>query len=358
MDRRIYLTWMMAALSLAACRNQKSQEPEMLIHEEEESYIYVDTLTLHRTVFSKQLVCNGRLAAIQKCELPMPISGVLHEIYVKEGSQVQAGAVMASIDNKDKLLELEKAQREMERARVELQDKLIGLGYSGLQDNIAPDLRRRAEVTSGYYNAKYQLQSAETALKDCRLTAPFSGKVANIQGKLHQRTDIFCTLIDDSYFDVEFKVLEAEMTAIRLGTTIRINPFVDESEIISGTVTEINPTVDDRGLIRIKARVKNTSNALIDGMNVRVIVENEVAGAFVVPKEAVLERDGYNVVFMYKDGKAVWTYVDIAYSNLTEYAITGCERKDTEIMDGDVVIISGNLNLADDTDVKLSSETE
>ena len=42
------------------------------------------------------------------------------------------------------------------------------------------------------------------------------------------------------------------------------------------------------------------------------------------------------------------------YSNLNEYAITGCERKEIEIHEGDIVITSGNQNLADDTQVRAS----
>ena len=46
---------------------------------------------------------------------------------------------------------------------------------------------------------------------------------------------------------------------------------------------------------------------------------------------------------LYKDGEAVWTYVDIAYSNIGSYAIKGCERKETELHAGDVVITSGTV---------------
>ena len=125
-----------------------------------------------------------------------------------------------------------------------------------------------------------------------------------------------------------------------------------------GTVTEINPTIDERGLVAIKARVKNTSDILMDGMNVRVVVENAVEQQFVVPKETVVERDGYNVIFLYdtKHQRAEWTYVDIAYSNLASFAITGCEKKETELHEGEIVITSGNLNLADDTEVRVSEE--
>ena len=118
-------------------------------------------------------------------------------------------------------------------------------------------------------------------------------------------------------------------------------------------MTNINPTVDEKGLIKITARIANPSRKLIDGMNVKVIAENDVPNSLIVPKDAVVERDGYHVVFLYKDGEAVWTYVDIAYSNISSFAITGCKRKETTLSEGDRVITSGNLNLADGTKVKL-----
>lgn len=353
--KRISLTASVSLLlSLTGCNNKPADNKNIEIPQETESYIYVDTIVLHHKTFNKQLVCNGKLAALQKSDLIMPVSGVLMKLNVKEGQQVSKGSVLAVVDERDKLLALESAKRDMERARVELQDKLIGLGYSGLDDKISHDVLRRAEVTSGYYSAKYQLQAAQTALDDCKLVAPFSGKIANVEGRLYQRTDKLCTLINDSYFDVDFKVLEAELATIKIGTTVKVSPFIAEDQSFEGVVTEINPTVDDRGLIGICARVKNTSDILLDGMNVKVVVENAVPDMFVVPKNAVVERDGYRVIFLYKDGKSVWTYVDILYSNINEYAITGNARKATVLNDGDVVITSGNLNLADDTEVKVN----
>ena len=124
------------------------------------------------------------------------------------------------------------------------------------------------------------------------------------------------------------------------------------------SVTEVNPSVDDKGLVKVAARIKNADGQLVDGMNVKVIIENAVPYMMIVPKEAVVERDGYHVVFLYdtQSSRAVWTYVDIAYSNLTSFAITGCAKKETQLNEGDIVIISGNLNLADDTEVKIARE--
>ena len=141
---------------------------------------------------------------------------------------------------------------------------------------------------------------------------------------------------------------------------VKVSPFIDESIVLGGTVTEINPTIDEKGLVTVKARVKNNSDRLLDGMNVKVIIENSVRDMFIVPKEAVVERDGYHVVFVYdkETHRAIWTYVDILYSNLSSFAITGCEKKQTTVNVGDIVITSGNLNLADDTEVKIANKEE
>ena len=240
----------------------------------------------------------------------------------------------------------------MYRAKVELTDKLIGLGYDADMKDVPADVMQRAEVTSGYYSAKYQLQSAKTALEECNLYAPFSGRIANLDARSFQRAEKVCTLIDDSQFEVEFKILEAELEHIAKGQKVKVSSFVEDSVTYEGVITEINPLVDDKGLIKIIARMANKGDTLMDGMNVRVVVEQRVQNMFVVSKDAVVERDGYHVIFRYEDGHAVWTYVDIVYSNINSFAITGCQRKETTIHEGDVIITSGNLNLADGTEVK------
>lgn len=329
------------------------------INVQERTIVEVDTTVLRKQTFQKQILCNGRLTAMRRAELMCPKAGdILQSVNIKNGQRVTAGTVLAVSDTRDRKMDVEKARRGLEKAKVELQDKLIALGYDAGAKNVPADILHRAEVTSGFYSAKYALQSAESSLADCRLLAPFSGRIADLQARPHQRGDKLCTLIDDSFFDVEFQILEAELTSVSIGTIVKVSPFVDGSMTLSGSVTEINPTVDAKGLVTVKARIRNMSDRLLDGMNVKVTIENSVPRMFVVPKEAVVERDGYHVIFIYdkQTSHAVWTYVDILYSNLTSYAITGCERKNTTVNAGDIVITSGNLNLADDTEVRIATQ--
>lgn len=354
-----HLSLLLAVAAIAAsCGNKKGASPTDTQQQSTGSQpeAYVDTMHLHRQAFCRQTVCNGQLRARAKSRLAFAADGIVTRIYVAEGQRVARGAVVATLDRRDKMREVERAEREVERARVALADKLISLGYDATMKGVPADVMRRAEVTSGYSTARYALQSARAALDDCTLRAPFAGRIADVVGREYQRNDVICTLIDDAQMEVEFKVLEAELPRIKTGQAVTVSPFADDREQCRGTVTHINPTVDSQGMVRVTARIDNTGTrgTLIDGMNVRIVLEQRVGGMFVVPKEAVVERDGWHVVFMYRDGRAVWTYVDILHSNMRSYAIAGCARKATVIGEGDAVITSGNLNLADDTAVKIS----
>ncbi len=357
MNRIVYSIFTIICIGLSSCNNKKTERPnDMEKHQQTMSETYVDTMTLRTSVFDKQIVCNGRLRAKAKSELNFVTQGVTTDIFVKEGMRVAKGALIASLDKRERVREVEKAEKEQERAKVELIDKLIGLGYDATMKGVPEDVIKRAEVTSGYFTAKFQLLSAKKALDECNLYAPFSGRIANLEARPFQHNDKICTLIDDSQFEVEFRILEAELSSVKKGQKIKVSPFISDSLTFEGVVTEINPLVDDKGLIKVMARLDNKDNALIDGMNVRIIIEEQVSNMFVVPKDAVVERDGYHVIFIYKDGQAVWTYVDVLHSNISSFAITGCQRKETSIHEGDIVITSGNLNLADGTEVKINNK--
>lgn len=342
-----------SALCASCLEKRDGQEgaAEMEMSHKDMNETYVDTMSLRKSTFNKQIVCNGKLKAKAVCELNFTGQGRIDNVFVKEGQMVEKGDVIATLDKQERDRELGKAEHELERARIELTDKLIGLGYSHW-DSVPADIMERAEVMSGYYNAKYQLQSARTAMEECTLHAPFRGRIANLEAKRFQKNDKVCTLVDDSELEVEFRILEAELYNVKVGQTVRISPFVRDSLTYEGKVTEINPMVDEKGLVKIKARMGYNKDRLPDGLNVRIVMETQMQDMFVVPKDAVVERDGYHVIFLLEEGKAVWTYVDVVHSNISSFAITGCRRKETTLEEGSIVITSGNMNLADGTSVQ------
>lgn len=143
--------------------------------------VYVDTIKLHRKTFHRQLICNGKLRAIEKCELAFTDGGIVKRVYVHNGCRVAKGQLIAKTDGGDAALEVEKATKQLEKAKVDLADRLIGLGYDGISANVPADVMHRAKVASGYYLAQYQLQSARNSMDKCALVAPFAGRIADLE---------------------------------------------------------------------------------------------------------------------------------------------------------------------------------
>ena len=114
---------------------------------------------------------------------------------------------------------------------------------------------------------------------------------------------------------------------------------------ITGTITEINPTVEASGMIKVRAAFKN-STGLIEGMNVKILIRKPETNRLVVPKEALVMRQGRDVIFIRQDSLAIWRYVTIEFENSTSLSIIdGLEA-------GDEVIVKGNINLSHETVVK------
>ncbi|MDA3929068.1 MAG: efflux RND transporter periplasmic adaptor subunit [Prolixibacteraceae bacterium] len=337
----------------------KQKEPKNL---EKSAYLedknQVEIIVLDKSTFSKQLVSNGKLNALRKSELKFQSSGVLDQINVKNGGRIIKGEVIASIQDDNLQLQLQQSKTNLEKAKLEFQDVLIGMGYE-LKDSaqIPADKMQLARIKSGYTNALNNLETAYIALSDCELKAPFDGLVANIEQKCFEETNgkAFCTLIDDSKFEVTFQVLETELKDIPREGIVKIIPYSIEDTLFIGTVSEINPVVDQNGLIQVRALVDNHGQ-LIEGMNVKVLIEKDVTGQYVVPKAAVVLRDNWEVLFKVVNGKAYWNYVLTTNENTTSYTvIPNPEKSSATLVTGDTIIISDNLNLAHESDVEIKN---
>lgn len=315
----------------------------------------VDTMTLRRTLFSREIVSNGVLEGARRAELAFAASGTVAKVYVHNGSRVQKGSPIAELDTEALTLALANARQSLERSRLDYLDRLVSYGYGSDTTQVPADLRESARIRSGYAAAELVVRTAELNLRGAVLRAPFSGVVANLKVKpWEQASGTVCVVIDDGTFDVRFPLLESELPAIAVGRSVTVSPFIEPEVRYEGRIREINPFVDAKGQVEVVASVRG-ARGLVEGMNVKLYIQSEGTLQLAVPKSAVVMRDGYDVIFTLDTTamKAQWLYVDIVGSNTTHHAVTGCERKRTEVHEGAIVITSGNINLADGSAVEI-----
>ena len=314
----------------------------------------VKAFTLAYTDFNRELISNGTIAAEQKADLYFQTSEIIAAIYVKNGERVTAGQPIASLDSFKLKNRLNQAKDNLERTKLDLQDVLIGQGYS-LSDTarIPKEVMQRARVKSNYDNAVNQYELAAYDFQHATLYAPFSGTIANLFKKVHNMSatgEPFCSVIGNTSIEVIFNILESELSVVNIGNRIQVSPYAILDFSSEGRVSEINPTVDKNGMIWVKATVNNPGNKLYDGMNVKIKIQQAVPHQLTIPKAALVLRTNKQVVFTLKDGRAQWNYVTTGLENSTHYVIV------EGLQEGDLVIYEGNLNLAHETPVIISNE--
>ena len=360
MTGKTFITFFIALMLLCGCGNKdkkKDTAQEMARQEHSDEKAEVGVMELREVPFKRQLATNGKLRARNKSVLSFKTSGIIEKIHVSNGQRVSAGATLAELDPTDAQNSLTSALQSFEKAKIDLDDAIIGFGYENVDDpNIPERTMGLAKIRSGYNVAELNLKNVRNSFDACVLKAPFAGKVANVTGSRHERSGSeFCTIIDDSRLMVDFSVLETELDLVQVGNVVKVTSFFDPENYMNGRITSINPLVDRNGQVLVEAEITN-DGSFIDGMNVRLLVEKEIPGKLVVPKSAVVLRDNLEVLFRYRDGKAAWTYVHTLMDNSSEYVVTANTDRGADLSAGDMIIVLGNLNLADGTSVVVKQQ--
>jgi RND family efflux transporter MFP subunit len=342
--KMVKIHWLLlCVLFLFSCKSNEQDMEDQAKKQHLKDKNPVDTMILKKGVFEKELVSNGRLEALQKAKLRFNVSGELAKIFVSNGQRVKKGQLLARLDDFSLKNDLNKAQNQLEKAKVNFKDVLIGQGYEAEDTASVPnDFLRIAKVKSGLADAQTDLKEAKHRLKSASLYAPFSGVVANIEKKEYDKIgsgENFCTLIDNSKYHVNFSVLESELEEIKLNKAIITKPLAGGT--FYGKIDQINPVVDENGLVTVRGLVNNTNGKLLEGMNAKVLVKTKVPGQLIIPKTAMVLRQNKEVVFTVKnDSIAMWNYVNTGLENSKSYTIT------KGLNPNEIVIISGNVNLA------------
>ncbi|MDL2291702.1 efflux RND transporter periplasmic adaptor subunit [Bacteroides sp. OttesenSCG-928-F21] len=349
--RNYYL--LLLCVSLFSCTTEiKKEKPEESISTVlPEKKSEVSVVTLKKQTFNHELVSNGKITARSMADLRFLTSERVAHIYVKNGDRVRKGEKIAELDKFRLSNKLTQSKESMEKAKLELQDVLIGQGYgAGDPNKIPEETMQLAKIRSGYDQTKSQYEMAQYEYDRATLVAPFDGVVANLFAKPHNvpsTSEVFCTIIDSYGMEVDFTVLESELALIKKGDKVEVTPYSGPAVKYDGSITEINPLVDDKGMVRVRAKINGDSH-LFAGMNVRISVHRSLGEQLIVPKSAVVLRSGKQVVFTLKEGKAMWHYVQTGLENAAYYTLVGDELKE-----GEMVIVTGNVNLAHEAPVSL-----
>lgn len=353
----------------------------------------IEVVVVHPADFSLRAEATGHLAPWRRAELSAEASGLVLERPVEEGQRVGHGTLLLKLDDRDQQIEFQEAEAEVLKARAAyavnmrtdgalapgdttrlamareaLQQAHAAFDRGSLTQEDVQEARRRFEaeevlagkqrgavqaVTAGLTQAEQRLERARLALSRTRITAPFDGRVADLEVEAGQRVapgQKVLTLLEDNRMKVAVDVLEADLVRMRVGVTARVRVPALEGKLYAGTIYAINPSIDPKtGTGRVTVALPNPQGQLIAGLFAYVELETQrLAERLVVPADAVLVRQGRDLVFSIKNGRAQWTYVTVGERSGDEVEVV------EGISPGDTVAVAGHFALAHDAPVEIA----
>ncbi len=262
-------------LLLAACQ-QKQEQTAPETAPGDSLAVQRDTVADQRTAAAFQTM--GKVMATRYVDVKYEAALPVKQVMVHNGDHVRKGQLIAELDAYRQNNAIEQHQREMEQARLKMEDVIIAQGYDPQQMSRVPqNIRQIAEVKSGYLLAQSKLAAARHELSTTRVTAPFDGIVANVAGRTNQLAqvgEVVCRIISQQQMDVVFQVMETDLRRFPKGAVLHIQPVADPDSHYEARVTEINPMVDEQGTITIRSRISHAGK-LFDGMHVTVFLNEE-----------------------------------------------------------------------------------
>ncbi|WP_228384608.1 efflux RND transporter periplasmic adaptor subunit [Rhodocyclus gracilis] len=316
----------------------------------------------------------GYVVAQRKASVASKATGRLEWLGVVEGSRVKQGDVIARVENRDMVAQVDQAAANVVSARAEVADAerafvrsrdLAAKNYvssSALDSAQARLDKARAALAVAQANQR----AAQVSVDQTLIRAPFDGvvltKSANVGDVItpfssaSESKGAVVTMADMETLEVEADVSEVNLSKIRVGQPceIQLDAFPDQR--LRGVVSRTVPTVDrSKATVLVKVRFVDRDAAVLPEMSAKVaFLDKEPAAEdrqalVAVSQEAVVSRNGQSQVFTIVDGRVRPLPVTTGRKINDLVAVTG-------VKSGDKVIVRPPESLHDGDRVRVEQK--
>jgi membrane fusion protein (multidrug efflux system) len=276
------------------------------------------------------------------------VSGVMKEILVEEGGYVQAGQVLAKLDDEKPSVKL--AQEEANLRKIENDFKRNEELFS--KKLISDEIYQRSK--SEYESQKASFNLAKLEFDYTSIRAPISGVISERKikvGNMILANQPTFRITDFDPLLALIHVPEREISKLRVGQSAVLKVDAVSNVEFFGKIDRISPIVDpSTGTIKVTVEVRDPSRILRPGMFGRVNIVYDVhLNTLIVPKESILAEDSESAVFVVRDSVAYRQIVKTGYANTTHIEIV------SGVNFGDTVVTTGQGSLKDSSKVEIVS---
>jgi len=330
----------------------KTLDKKLADFEDTSKYALVEALSLVPKDFNHYVTVQGDVTTDQNIMIYPQFSGVLKNIYVKEGDQVKKGQKLAKIDDGGQSSQLEemKAQRELAKTIFERQGRLW-------DENIGSEIQ--------YLEAKTAFEQIDNAVDQMRsqlnksvIYAPFSGKIDEIitdQGQVVSpgQTPIFRILnlgemyvsanVPENYVGNINEGSEAIVTLSAIGKS-----FIGKVSQVSSNISESNRN------FRVRVSIPDSIDFVKPNLIATLKLNDYTSKQAIVIPENILQENASGQSFTFS---LQMENDSIGIANFRELKLGKSYQGEIEVLEGlkatDVVVTEGARTIKKDDKVRV-----
>lgn len=288
------------------------------------------------------LNASGYVTARRQATVSSKVTGKVIEVLIEEGLKVTNGQVLARLDESNVKASLDVARAQLASARAALAETEAQLKNANLEFQRTGDLAKQhiasqsdldqAEANAKALQAHLAQQTLEVTVADRQVVmwqqqmddmvirAPFDGVITTKDAQPGEmispvsagggftRTGIG-TIVDMSSLEIEIDVNESYINRVEPAQPVEATLDAYPDWKIPCKVIAIIPAADrDKSTVKVRVGFDKLEPRILPNMSAKVAFRDNAgtaaAHAVIVPKDAVLSRDGRDVVFVVRDGRA------------------------------------------------------
>jgi RND family efflux transporter MFP subunit len=336
----------------------------------------------NRTVLN----ASGYVTARRQAAASSKVTGKVMEVLIEEGMKVKEGQVVARLDDSNVKTSLDVAQAQLDSAKIAIEEtraqlKAADLEYaretelakqkiasqSDLDNSEASANSLRAHLTMLERDeivAEKQVILWQQQMDDMIIRAPFDGVVTTKDSQPGEmispisagggftRTGIG-TIVDMKSLEIDIDVNESYINRVEPGQPVEATLDAYPDWKIPCQVIAIVPTADrQKSTVKVRIGFDQLDPRILPEMSAKVAFREtgaetaSVAHLVMVPKNAVRNQDGHDVVLLVKDGRVERRAVSVSSAENEEDVLNG------GLQAGETVVVEGPADLPDGAKVK------
>jgi HlyD family secretion protein len=337
------------------------------------------------------LNASGYVTARRQATVSSKVTGKVIQVLIEEGMKVKEGQVLARLDDTNVAASLQLAEAQLSSARAGLAEIRVRIKEAEQELERQAGLLKNKIATRADYDhaeaaalalkAKLEQQQADVLvadrsvatwrqqLDDTIIRAPFAGIVTskNAQpgemispvsaGGGFTRTGI-CTIVDMESLEIEIDVNESYINRVEPGQPVVATLDAYSDWKIPCQVIAIIPTADrQKSTVKVRVGFDKLDPRILPEMSVKVAFREAIgagpaaARTVSVPRSAVHQQDGRDVVFVVQNSRVERRSVSVAGSTGDQALIS------SGLNAGDRVILEAPKDLPDGAAVKERNES-